>query len=77
MKMKSKIIVCENQIVISNKKIADKKFSLSSKDVKDPNNILSVSEILDLNVVERMYKDVNGFLIINTAYMDTKNFFKV
>ena len=67
----------ENQIVISNKKIADKKFCLSNKDIKDPSSVLSVSEILELNVEQRMYKDVNGFLIINTTYMDTKNFFKV
>ncbi len=38
---------------------------------------MTVSEILDLNVTERQYKDVNGFLVINTMYMDTKNFFKV
>lgn len=25
----------------------------------------------------RLYKDICGFLVVNTTYMDTKNFFKV
>ena len=30
-----------------------------------------------MKVTERSYADVNGFLIINTYFMDTKNFFNV
>ena len=77
MREKSKILVSENQLQISSNKTQDKKFSLVSKDIKDPDNILNVSEVLNLNVTGRLYKDVSGFLIINTTYMDTKNFFKV
>lgn len=48
-----------------------------TKELKDPKEILNISEILDIQIANRCYENVSGFLVIHTAFLDTKNYFKI
>ena len=47
------------------------------KEIYDFKKLLNVTELLDIEVNDKMFRDVNGFLIIHTAYLEAKNYFRV